>query len=419
MKQIYKKLGMLAWVLALVLTVAPHALAATPLVSSAKITSPKTVSIVFSEAVNTSMADYTNFTGGLYGRTLSTIAGSGTSTITLNFTGSPFAFNADGNMTIASSTVSVADKMSFNNGSISVSDGQTPKLLSLNLSLASNSSGDSLANANDAVTFAFTVTKPINAPKVTLDNRVFSATGTGTGPFSVTYNKTDSDAQGSVPFAIEMKDATGNGSTASGTLNLGAATVYVGQTTPTTAAVAATPSISQLSEVTAAADGTAAYKFNSATAGKINLTGDCSAVINTAVAGNNSLVFKPLLAGAHNNCTLTVTDSGGKTSNTIFIPSFTVGTAPAAAAAPPSPPASASVSVSGGFKFSKFLKKGMSGTEVLELQKRLVAEGFLKASPNGNFGSATEAAVKAYQKSHNLDQFGYIGPGTRAVLNGQ
>ena len=61
----------------------------------------------------------------------------------------------------------------------------------------------------------------------------------------------------------------------------------------------------------------------------------------------------------------------------------------------------------------------MSGNEVLELQKRLAAEGLLTATPNGYFGNATEAAVKAYQKAHGLDQKGFVGPGTRAALNGQ
>jgi peptidoglycan hydrolase-like protein with peptidoglycan-binding domain len=46
--------------------------------------------------------------------------------------------------------------------------------------------------------------------------------------------------------------------------------------------------------------------------------------------------------------------------------------------------------------------------------------GFFPANltPNGVFGPATEAAVKAFQKANGLAQVGFLGPGTRAALNG-
>lgn len=69
------------------------------------------------------------------------------------------------------------------------------------------------------------------------------------------------------------------------------------------------------------------------------------------------------------------------------------------------------------FQFSGTLSAGMNNSEVLALQKRLAAEGFLTATPNGYFGNGTIAAVKAYQKAHGLAQLGIVGPGTRAVLN--
>jgi murein L,D-transpeptidase YcbB/YkuD len=72
-----------------------------------------------------------------------------------------------------------------------------------------------------------------------------------------------------------------------------------------------------------------------------------------------------------------------------------------------------------GYVFTNFLNKGSTGDEVLELQKRLVVAGFLTVEPTGYFGEATFAAVKAFQAAHGLDQFGYVGPGTRAALNGQ
>lgn len=65
-----------------------------------------------------------------------------------------------------------------------------------------------------------------------------------------------------------------------------------------------------------------------------------------------------------------------------------------------------------------YLKSGSSGDEVLCLQKMLVKSGYLSATPNGNYGPATMAAVKAFQKAKGLDQLGVVGPGTRAALNG-
>jgi peptidoglycan hydrolase-like protein with peptidoglycan-binding domain len=144
-----------------------------------------------------------------------------------------------------------------------------------------------------------------------------------------------------------------------------------------------------------------------------------------------------------------VADAAGNTSNQINVPSFTVvdgaaATAPSVTTNPSSsvtnPTAndlmaqlallqnqlanakSAQGSTSSGssstkYVFTKALSSGSSGTEVLELQKRLKSEGYLTATPNGNYGPATVAAVKAYQKAKGLSQLGTVGPGTRAALN--
>lgn len=69
------------------------------------------------------------------------------------------------------------------------------------------------------------------------------------------------------------------------------------------------------------------------------------------------------------------------------------------------------------FQFTKSLVFGMNGNDVLELQKILAAKGFLTATPNGNFGPATLAAVKAFQAANGLEQVGQVGPQTRALLN--
>lgn len=70
------------------------------------------------------------------------------------------------------------------------------------------------------------------------------------------------------------------------------------------------------------------------------------------------------------------------------------------------------------FQFTKNLRLGMKNNDVMELQKRLVAEGFLKVTPTGYFGKATFAAVKAYQTAHSIKPVsGFVGPLTRAELS--
>ena len=92
--------------------------------------------------------------------------------------------------------------------------------------------------------------------------------------------------------------------------------------------------------------------------------------------------------------------------------------AAAGTAAPESVSELASVSTATAvFKFTKSIKLGSTGAEVLQLQKKLKTLGFYKGKVDGGFGAATVAAVKAFQKAHKLPQVGNVGPLTRAWLN--
>ncbi|MBI2030116.1 peptidoglycan-binding protein, partial [Candidatus Kaiserbacteria bacterium] len=72
------------------------------------------------------------------------------------------------------------------------------------------------------------------------------------------------------------------------------------------------------------------------------------------------------------------------------------------------------------YVFSKDFGIGARGTDTTELQKILIAGGFLKINaPTGYFGPATTTAVAAYQKAHGVSNSGYVGTKTRAVLNGE
>ena len=63
------------------------------------------------------------------------------------------------------------------------------------------------------------------------------------------------------------------------------------------------------------------------------------------------------------------------------------------------------------------LKRDSSGPQVETLQKRLIELGFDPKGVDGKFGSGTEAAVIAFQKSKGLDADGKVGPDTLAALS--
>ena len=63
-----------------------------------------------------------------------------------------------------------------------------------------------------------------------------------------------------------------------------------------------------------------------------------------------------------------------------------------------------------------FYAIGTSGDEVLTLQKRLFALGYLTTEPDGVFGKDTENAIKRFQQRNGFIDDGYAGPQTRKLL---
>ncbi len=92
-----------------------------------------------------------------------------------------------------------------------------------------------------------------------------------------------------------------------------------------------------------------------------------------------------------------------------------------AASAPASAPAATPAPAAGGaaVTFKSFMAVGSKNDEVKSLQIKLQALGFLgkDVTPTGYFGSKTSEAVKKFQAANGIDQVGFVGPGTRAVLN--
>lgn len=69
------------------------------------------------------------------------------------------------------------------------------------------------------------------------------------------------------------------------------------------------------------------------------------------------------------------------------------------------------------YVFTLNLSLGSTGPEVTALQTKLASLGFLTVTPTGYFGTLTQTAVMAYQRSKNIPPLGIVGPMTRASLN--
>lgn len=64
----------------------------------------------------------------------------------------------------------------------------------------------------------------------------------------------------------------------------------------------------------------------------------------------------------------------------------------------------------------KTIRRGSKGADVLYLQKRLAAKGYLVGEIDSDFGKQTENAVKTYQDEHGLATDGIVGAKTWASL---
>ena len=71
------------------------------------------------------------------------------------------------------------------------------------------------------------------------------------------------------------------------------------------------------------------------------------------------------------------------------------------------------------FKVLRQLRKGMSGDDIKALQEYLkgIPGIYPEGLVTGYFGSLTEQAVKRFQRKHDIEDVGEVGPKTRAKLN--
>ena len=68
---------------------------------------------------------------------------------------------------------------------------------------------------------------------------------------------------------------------------------------------------------------------------------------------------------------------------------------------------------------TRILSQGMSGSDVKEMQTKLIKLGYSCGSTgaDGDFGAATKTALVKFQKDYKLDPDGYCGPLTQAALD--
>ncbi len=65
---------------------------------------------------------------------------------------------------------------------------------------------------------------------------------------------------------------------------------------------------------------------------------------------------------------------------------------------------------------ARYLKVGMSGSDVRQVQNRLIALGYLRGTADGNYEGATEYAVIAFQKKAKIWDDGIAGKDTQTAL---
>jgi hypothetical protein len=125
------------------------------------------------------------------------------------------------------------------------------------------------------------------------------------------------------------------------------------------------------------------------------------------------------LAAAAAVAVVVVTTGGGspRVSPTVARPAESPVTSPGTTVPSSTRPAKTPATLNVTVPAAGSLSVGDSGSAVLALQKALAALGFDVGTPDGDFGSTTEAAVIAFQKQHGLNPDGIVGTATARALN--
>ena len=185
--------------------------------------------------------------------TVSAVGGSATdytATLTMNSTDT----QGDMNISIAFTDLAGNDGTSVtattNNSSVYY-DRQVPTLSSV--TAASNNSNTAYAKEGDIVTISFTGAENLtSSPTVTIGGNAATVSGTD-DTWSATYTMQNGDPEGSVSFAIDFSDLSGNSGTQVTALTTGSLVVY-DETTPALSTVDITSNNSEASTLSTSGD---------------------------------------------------------------------------------------------------------------------------------------------------------------------
>ncbi|WP_172796106.1 beta strand repeat-containing protein, partial [Roseivirga ehrenbergii] len=183
---------------------------------------------------------------------------------------------------------------------------------------------------------------------ITLDNNVkgvITGASSGSGPYTIT-SRTPAAMQTALRALVfnptDNRAAVSETTTFTVVVNDG--TVDATNNTTTVISSAVAPVISQVTPVTTPTnDNTPNYTFTTNETGTFSLGGSCGTSTSTTISGTGNQTItltqtnnsSALADGTYSNCTVTVTDAGGKASSPLSITSFTVDTqAPATPGAP-------------------------------------------------------------------------------------
>ncbi len=185
----------------------------------AAVTGPNEITVVFSEAVTAKQGDFTGLELDPVGsRDITGIVGSGTNTITLDFSGTPVPTDASGTIDVGSGIRYLNQSALRAHPDLPVSDGQPP---TLGVSITSSGPQPHIARAGDTITLSFTSSEAIGIQGVTINGSEADPANTAGYSWRAIKVVGPEDDIGAVQFLIDVADGAGNtarvGATTDGT----------------------------------------------------------------------------------------------------------------------------------------------------------------------------------------------------------
>ena len=219
----------------------------------------------------------------------------------------------------------------------------------------------------------------------------------GSAPYSISNPSTANIFNGNISGNIlTIYGVSAGSANVSICASIGCTTLYV--TINSTTTTINPPVFSQNNVLVNVGQNTTVYVTGT---GSYYISNNSNSSIASEQINGNSISITGIVAGSTN---VSICQNGGQCATLYITVSSVV-------------PTSINVITSTTLTFNRYMGVGDKGDDVLALQKILVKQKFLSATPNGNYGPATFAAVKKFQKDNKIKQTGNVGPATKDVLN--